>query len=141
MELDIFYSPVFWLVLNIIVALGILMLKRSLNNMTRTKRDELVEGPYWRLERVLGREVSKEGQREYLKLCIDTFIKLLSERGVVSIQPSLTVREIFQSLKRKEALELLELYEAVRFGQRILSDEELNSFKRILRTLARSVIY
>ncbi|MEM0444460.1 MAG: DUF4129 domain-containing protein [Nitrososphaerota archaeon] len=141
MEIDLFYSPVFWLALNIVVAIGILMLRRSLNSAARSVSDEVVEGPLWRLERALSRNVTREEQREYMKHCIDIFLQILTERGVESIHPSSTVREVLRALNRSESMELLELYEAVRFGRLRLTDEELNKFKRMLRTLARSVIH
>ncbi|MEM1922373.1 MAG: DUF4129 domain-containing protein [Nitrososphaerota archaeon] len=141
MEIDLFYSPVFWLALNIVVAIGILMLRRSLNSAARSVSDEVVEGPLWRLERALSRNVTREEQREYMKHCIDIFLQILTERGVESIHPSSTVREVLRALNRSESMELLELYEAVRFGRLRLTDEELNKFKRMLKTLARSVIH
>ncbi|GBC71278.1 hypothetical protein HRbin02_01058 [Candidatus Calditenuaceae archaeon HR02] len=141
MELDIIYSPVFWLVLNILVAFGILKLRKSLSAASKSSVEEFVEGPFWRLERALSMEVTSERQKEYLKNCINIFIQLLVERKLLEIKPSSTVREIFQAIDRREALELVELYEAVRFGQNILSEEELRVFKTSIRLLARMVIH
>ena len=141
MELDIIYSPVFWLVLNILVAFGILKLRKSVSAASKSSVEEFVEGPFWRLERALSMEVTSERQKEYLKNCINIFIQLLVERKLLEIKPSSTVREIFQTIDRREALELVELYEAVRFGQNILSEEELRVFKTSIRLLARMVIH
>lgn len=141
MELDIIYSPVFWLVLNILVAFGILKLRKSLNTISSSSVEEFVEGPFWRLERVLNMEVTGGRQKEYLKNCIDIFLQLLAERKLLEIKPSSTVREILQTINRREALELLGLYEAARFGQNTLSEEELRVFKTNLRLLARMMIH
>ncbi|MEM0382603.1 MAG: hypothetical protein QW059_07525 [Nitrososphaerota archaeon] len=141
MELDIIYSPVFWLVLNILVAFGILKLRRSLSSGARHGEGELVEGPFWRLEKALSMEVTDERQKEYLKNCISIFLQLVNERGVMRVESSSTVREILQEMDGREALELLELYESARFSQRLLDKEELRIFKTRLRTLARMVIH
>lgn len=141
MELDIIYSPVFWLVLNILVALGILRLRRSLSNAARLKTEVAVEGPYWRLERALSMEVAPEKQKEYLKSCVNILLQILAERGLAQIRPSSTVREILSSTGRQEASELVELYEAARFGNRILTEDELKRFKMMLRNLARMLIH
>ncbi|MEM0481514.1 MAG: DUF4129 domain-containing protein [Nitrososphaerota archaeon] len=141
MELDIIYNPIFWLMLNILVAFGILKLRRTLSASSKSGVDEFVEGPFWRLERALGMEVTGERQKEYLKNCINIFLQLLDERKLLEVKPSSTVRELLQAINTREALELVELYEAARFGQHILSDEELRVFKTSLRLLARSVIH
>ncbi|MCS7145679.1 MAG: DUF4129 domain-containing protein [Nitrososphaerota archaeon] len=141
MEFDIIYSPVFWLALNVLVAFGILRLRRSLSNAARSKAEVVVEGPFWRLERALGMEVSRERQREYLRNCVNIFLQLLEERGVLQMKPSLTFREILTSIGGREALELVELYESVRFGNKTLTDEELKAFKTKLRSIARMLIH
>ncbi len=141
MELDIIYSPIFWLVLNILVAFGILKLRKSLSAASKTEVEEFVEGPFWRLERTLSMEVASERQKEYLKNCINIFLQLLDERKLLEVKPSSTVRETLQTINSKEAMDLVELYEAVRFGQRILSEEELRVFKTSLRHLARMLIH
>jgi hypothetical protein len=141
MELDIIYSPIFWLVLNILVAFGILKLRKSLSTVSKGSVEEFAEGPFWRLERALSMEVTSERQREYLKNCINIFLQLLDERKLLDVKPYSTVREILQTINRREALELVELYEAARFGQKTLSEEELKVFRTNLRHLARMMIH
>jgi len=141
MEFDFVYSPLFWLLLNILVAFGILRLRRSLTESERLSSDLAVEGPFWKLERILSEEVRGEGQREYLRHCIAVFLQLMVERGVIDVKPSSTVREVFLSVGREEAVELLELYESARFGGRRLTDSELQLFRDGLRRMARTLIH
>ncbi len=138
---DILYSPAFWLLLNIAVALSILMMRRRAKSRSQGTPRAVEAGPYWRLESLLRADVPVGRQREYLKECMSTFIGILAERGAASDPRPQTVREILTRLGREEANGMVEVYEAVRFGGRTLSLEELEDFRSKLRTLARSVIY
>jgi hypothetical protein len=48
---------------------------------------------------------------------------------------------VFSRLGREEVEAIIQRYEEVRFGGRILSTEELEDFRSKLRALARSVIF
>jgi hypothetical protein len=141
MELDIVYNPGLWLLLNIAVAAAILTIRRRMRGAPQASPESLEAGPYWRLERLLRSEVPPERQREYLKECMVTIISIMADKGMVSDLRPMTVREVFSRLGREEVEAIIQKYEEVRFGGRILSTEELEDFRSKLRALARSVIF
>jgi hypothetical protein len=65
----------------------------------------------------------------------------MADKGMVSDLRPMTVREVFSRLGREEVEAIIQRYEEVRFGGRILSTEELEDFRSKLRALARSVIF
>ncbi|MEM3491740.1 MAG: hypothetical protein QXV24_01180 [Nitrososphaerota archaeon] len=141
--IDYFYSPITWIIINVGILIGIILVVRATNKVKKMQEVLTMNRLFQEFLDALNKNVDMK-QKELSSYYANAIINYLTSIGFSRIGQGQTFREFIESLKlykfiHEEYLNnLINLYEYGRFSSEIIDGQDIEKLKLILLEIGKS---
>lgn len=140
---DYFYSPLTWIIINVGILIGIILVVRTTNKVKKMHKDLTMNRLFQEFLNTLNKNVEMK-QKELSSYYAEAIINYLASIGFSRISQGQTFREFIESVKLYKFIHgedldtLINLYERGRFSNEVINRQDVEKLKLILLKLGKS---